>query len=202
MADCWSVPATTARPQTVRYLPSRAAEVDPTGAGDTFLAALAASALRPAIAGRRRSRRPLDLRFAAAAGSLAVEAWVSTAFPTEPRSTCVEPRDDPARRRSPPWSPRWATTARRTAPYRRAPDPLATTGRSAGRLGATRRRIRSARRRRSRSRAGSGCPIRADARPGPVPTSRAAGPAADPGCGVRGASLTRWRPRSRPGPVA
>ena len=30
--------------------------------------------LRPAIAGRHRSRRPLDLRFAAAAGSLAVEA--------------------------------------------------------------------------------------------------------------------------------
>ena len=60
--------------RTVRYLPTRADEVDPTGAGDTFLAALAASALRPAIAGRHRSRRPLDLRFAAAAGSLAVEA--------------------------------------------------------------------------------------------------------------------------------
>lgn len=60
--------------RVVRYRPTRAREVDPTGAGDTFLAALAASALRPAIAGRRRSRRPLDLRFAAAAGSLAVEA--------------------------------------------------------------------------------------------------------------------------------
>jgi sugar/nucleoside kinase (ribokinase family) len=60
--------------QAVRYLPSRADEIDPTGAGDTFLAALAATALRPAIAGRRRSRRDLDLRFAAAAGSLAVEA--------------------------------------------------------------------------------------------------------------------------------
>ena len=60
--------------RTVRYLPTAAEEVDPTGAGDTFLAALAASALRPAIAGRHRSRRPLDLRFAAAAGSLAVEA--------------------------------------------------------------------------------------------------------------------------------
>jgi sugar/nucleoside kinase (ribokinase family) len=60
--------------RTVRYLPTGADEVDPTGAGDTFLAALAASALRPAIAGRHRSRRPLDLRFAAAAGSLAVEA--------------------------------------------------------------------------------------------------------------------------------
>ena len=60
--------------RTVRYLPTGADQVDPTGAGDTFLAALAASALRPAIAGRHRSRRPLDLRFAAAAGSLAVEA--------------------------------------------------------------------------------------------------------------------------------
>jgi sugar/nucleoside kinase (ribokinase family) len=61
--------------RVVRYRPTRAnEEVDPTGAGDTFLAALAASALRPAIAGRHRSRRPPDLRFAAAAGSLVVEA--------------------------------------------------------------------------------------------------------------------------------
>lgn len=60
--------------QVVRYLPSRATELDPTGAGDTFLAALSASVLRPAIAGLRRSRRSPDLRFAAAAGSLAVEA--------------------------------------------------------------------------------------------------------------------------------
>jgi bifunctional ADP-heptose synthase (sugar kinase/adenylyltransferase) len=44
-----------------------------TGAGDTFLAALQASVLRPAIVGRRRSRHRLDLRFAAAAGSLVVE---------------------------------------------------------------------------------------------------------------------------------
>jgi sugar/nucleoside kinase (ribokinase family) len=63
------------KPETVvRYRPTRATEVDPTGAGDTFLAALAASALHPAIAGRKRARRPPDLRFAAAAGSLAVEA--------------------------------------------------------------------------------------------------------------------------------
>jgi sugar/nucleoside kinase (ribokinase family) len=58
----------------LRYLPTHTdRELDATGAGDTFLAALLASALRPAIAGRRRSRRPYDLRFAAAAGSLAVE---------------------------------------------------------------------------------------------------------------------------------
>ena len=56
---------------TCRPAPTRSTRPAP---GDTFLAALAASALRPAIAGRHRSRRPLDLRFAAAAGSLAVEA--------------------------------------------------------------------------------------------------------------------------------
>jgi sugar/nucleoside kinase (ribokinase family) len=59
---------------TLRYLPTATeGETDPTGAGDTFLAALQASVLRPAIVGRRRSRYPLDLRFAAAAGSLVVE---------------------------------------------------------------------------------------------------------------------------------
>ncbi len=67
--------------RTVRYRPTRAMEQDPTGAGDIFLAALAASALRPAIAGRRRSRRRLDLRFAAAAGSLAVEGLGLDAVP-------------------------------------------------------------------------------------------------------------------------
>jgi Sugar kinases, ribokinase family len=60
--------------RVVRYRPTRATELDSTGAGDTFLAALSSSVLRPAIAGRRRARRSPDLRFAAAAGSLAVEA--------------------------------------------------------------------------------------------------------------------------------
>jgi len=61
--------------EVLRYLPTAAdRETDPTGAGDTFLAALLASVLRPAIVGRTRSRRSPDLRFAAAAGSLAVEA--------------------------------------------------------------------------------------------------------------------------------
>jgi sugar/nucleoside kinase (ribokinase family) len=60
--------------EVLRYLPTATdREIDPTGAGDTFLAALLASVLRPAVAGRRRSRRSPDLRFAAAAGSLAVE---------------------------------------------------------------------------------------------------------------------------------
>lgn len=60
--------------EALRYLPTITdGETDPTGAGDTFLAALLASVLRPAIVGRSRSRRSPDLRFAAAAGSLAVE---------------------------------------------------------------------------------------------------------------------------------
>jgi len=60
--------------EILHYLPTATdREIDPTGAGDTFLAALLASVLRPAIVGRRRSRRSPDLRFAAAAGSLAVE---------------------------------------------------------------------------------------------------------------------------------
>ncbi len=60
--------------EVLRYLPTKTGgEVDPTGAGDTFLAALQASILRPAIAGRHRVRHGLDLRFAAAAGSLVVE---------------------------------------------------------------------------------------------------------------------------------
>jgi sugar/nucleoside kinase (ribokinase family) len=60
--------------ETLRYLPTATdREMDPTGAGDTFLAALQSSVLRPAVVGRRRSRHRLDLRFAAAAGSLVVE---------------------------------------------------------------------------------------------------------------------------------
>jgi len=60
--------------ETLQYLPTATDRAsDPTGAGDTFLAALLATVLRPAIVGRSRSRRSPDLRFAAAAGSLAVE---------------------------------------------------------------------------------------------------------------------------------
>jgi sugar/nucleoside kinase (ribokinase family) len=60
--------------ESLRYLPTATdGESDPTGAGDTFLAALQASILRPAVVGRQRSRYRLDLRFAAAAGSLVVE---------------------------------------------------------------------------------------------------------------------------------
>ncbi|MDH4141157.1 MAG: PfkB family carbohydrate kinase [Chloroflexota bacterium] len=59
---------------SLRYLPTETeSEVDPTGAGDTFLAALVAVTLRPSLAGLLRRRLGADLRFAAAAGSLAVE---------------------------------------------------------------------------------------------------------------------------------
>jgi sugar/nucleoside kinase (ribokinase family) len=47
-------------------------ELDPTGAGDTFLAAVVSTAVRRSLVGRSRSHR-LDLPFAAAAGSLVVE---------------------------------------------------------------------------------------------------------------------------------
>ena len=56
-------------------------EVDQTGAGDTFLAAALASVIGPSIGGRSRSRRSPDLRFAAAAGSLAVEGLGLAAVP-------------------------------------------------------------------------------------------------------------------------
>jgi sugar/nucleoside kinase (ribokinase family) len=57
-----------------RYLPTRTSrEVDPTGAGDTFLAALAAAIIRPGLLGPGRRGPGSALRFAAAAGSLVVE---------------------------------------------------------------------------------------------------------------------------------
>jgi sugar/nucleoside kinase (ribokinase family) len=59
---------------SLRYLPTRTdREIDATGAGDTFLAALVAATVRPSAMGLLRRRVGADLRFAAAAGSLAVE---------------------------------------------------------------------------------------------------------------------------------
>ncbi len=72
----------------LRYLPTRTdGEVDPTGAGDTFLAALLAASIEPdlvasgdpgeypggGLGDSRSDRLAAELRFAAAAGSLAVE---------------------------------------------------------------------------------------------------------------------------------
>jgi sugar/nucleoside kinase (ribokinase family) len=58
--------------RTLRWRPAHAeSEVDPTGAGDTFLAALVATAAHPRLAGRQRG--VVDLRVAAAAASLTVE---------------------------------------------------------------------------------------------------------------------------------
>jgi sugar/nucleoside kinase (ribokinase family) len=66
--------------ETLRYRSARTdAEVDPTGAGDTFLAALMATAVHRNLVGRQRGQ--LDLRVAAAAGSLVVEGPGLTAVP-------------------------------------------------------------------------------------------------------------------------
>ena len=60
--------------EVLRYLPTPTEhEVDPTGAGDTFLAALLAVFVRPRVAGSPGTSSARALRFAAAAGSLAVE---------------------------------------------------------------------------------------------------------------------------------
>jgi sugar/nucleoside kinase (ribokinase family) len=60
--------------EVLRYAPARSeGEVDPVGAGDTFLAALAATVVHRTLGGTRSRRGPLDLAFAAAAGALAVE---------------------------------------------------------------------------------------------------------------------------------
>ena len=68
--------------ETLRYRSTAPdGEVDQTGAGDTFLAAALASVIRPAIGGRSRSRRAPDPRFAAAAGSPAVEGLGLAAVP-------------------------------------------------------------------------------------------------------------------------
>lgn len=61
--------------------PASDAEIDPTGAGDTFLAALHASGLRAAQAEGVSVHDGLDLRFAAAAGSLVVEDWGLSGVP-------------------------------------------------------------------------------------------------------------------------
>jgi len=60
--------------RSVRYLPTLGdREIDATGAGDTFLAALLAATIRPDLLGPYRRRRGADLHFAAAAGSLTAE---------------------------------------------------------------------------------------------------------------------------------
>ena len=70
---CSSAPIAGGPREALRYLPTGSdGEVDPTGAGDTFLAALLATVVKPSILGPSRGLGA-DLRFAAAAGSLVVE---------------------------------------------------------------------------------------------------------------------------------
>lgn len=66
-----------------------AAEVDPTGAGDVFLAALVGAM----SAAGRRSVQPEDLRWAAAAGALVVEGF---GLPAVPDRASIVRRLDPA----------------------------------------------------------------------------------------------------------
>jgi sugar/nucleoside kinase (ribokinase family) len=66
--------------ETLRYRSAPTdEEVDPTGAGDTFLASLLSTAVHRNLGGRQRGL--LDLRVAAAAGSLVVEGPGLTAVP-------------------------------------------------------------------------------------------------------------------------
>ena len=69
--------------EVLHYPPAPSSgEVDPTGAGDTFLAALVATVVHRTLGGSRRHRGPLDLAFASAAGALAVEAVGLAGAPT------------------------------------------------------------------------------------------------------------------------
>ena len=68
--------------EVLQYPPTPARqEVDPVGAGDTFLAALTATVVHHRLGGTRSRRGPLDLDFASAAGALAVEAVGLAAAP-------------------------------------------------------------------------------------------------------------------------
>ena len=87
--------------ELLRYKsPASDQEIDPTGAGDTFLAALHASGLRAAadtgrdgVERRAAIRDALDLRFAAAAGSLVVEDWGLSGVPDLAATTARLTRD-------------------------------------------------------------------------------------------------------------
>ena len=69
--------------ETLRYRSAETDdEIDPTGAGDTFLSALLATAVHRNLGGRQRGL--LDLRVAAAAGSLVVEAPGLLGVPDRP----------------------------------------------------------------------------------------------------------------------
>ena len=72
----------TGRDAVLRYSTAASdAEVDPTGAGDTFLSALVSTVVHRTLGGRRGSRAHPEIRFAAAAGALAVEGHGLTAVP-------------------------------------------------------------------------------------------------------------------------
>jgi sugar/nucleoside kinase (ribokinase family) len=75
-----------------RTVPSDA-EVDPTGAGDTFLSALASTVIRRTLGGRRGSRAHPEIQFAAAAGALVVEDLGLAAVPNRTATVSRMVRD-------------------------------------------------------------------------------------------------------------
>ncbi len=68
-------------------------EVDPTGAGDTFLSALASTVVHRTLGGRRGSRAHPEIRFAAAAGALVVEGHGLAAVPNRAATVSRMVRD-------------------------------------------------------------------------------------------------------------
>ncbi|MFL5756972.1 MAG: PfkB family carbohydrate kinase [Chloroflexota bacterium] len=75
--------ADTTGPRRVRHYPAVLSHdvVDPTGAGDVFLAALAAARIEPRLVGGRIDRG-YDLLLAAAAASLVLEGWGTAGVPS------------------------------------------------------------------------------------------------------------------------
>jgi sugar/nucleoside kinase (ribokinase family) len=69
------------------------AELDPTGAGDTFLAALLSTVVHHTLGGRRAARAHPEIRLAAAAGSLVVEGMGLAGVPDRAATVARMVRD-------------------------------------------------------------------------------------------------------------
>lgn len=69
------------------------AELDPTGAGDTFLAALVSTVVHHTLGGRRAARAHPEIRLAAAAGSLVVEGMGLAGVPDRTATVARMVRD-------------------------------------------------------------------------------------------------------------
>jgi sugar/nucleoside kinase (ribokinase family) len=82
-------------PEAVLRYPSIGtdAELDPTGAGDTFLAALLSTVVHHTLGGRRADRAHPEIRLAAAAGSLVVEGMGLAGVPDRAATVARMVRD-------------------------------------------------------------------------------------------------------------